>query len=148
MSPPAPEAAGALGGLVVGFDGSPSSARAVRWAIAVARGTGSTLSLVYAHQTNSRLAEPLTEEEVTSPLRAVERSLGLLVREAGDAGVTAEALIREGAAAEVVLRLARERGAGGIVVGTRGLGGAAKVILGSVSSQIVARATVPVTVVP
>lgn len=137
-----------LGPVVVGFDGSAPSARAVRWAIAVARGTGATLSLVYAHQPNSRLAEPLTDEEATSPLRAVERSLALLLRTANDAGVRAEALTRDGAAADVILALAVERRAAGIVVGTRGLGGAAKVILGSVSGQIVARAPVPVTVVP
>ena len=137
-----------VGALVVGFDGSAPSARAVSWAISVAQGTGATLSLVYAHQPNSRLAEPLTEEEATSPLRAVERSLELLLRTARDAGVRVEALTREGAPADIILRLAGERRAAGIVVGTRGLGGAEKVILGSVSSQVVARALVPVTVVP
>lgn len=134
--------------LVVGFDGSPSSARAARFALELGRRAGARLWLVHAHQPNPQLAEPLTEEEADSPARAIARTMERIVREAGAVGVRAEAVSREGPAAEVLLALSREVGAGAIVVGTRGLGGAARLFLGSVSSKVVAEATVPVTVVP
>ncbi|HTW56455.1 MAG TPA: universal stress protein [Thermoplasmata archaeon] len=134
--------------LVVGFDGSAASARAVRWAIELARPVRGRLCLVFAHHANARLAEPRTEEEVDSPARAVAQAMRTLVREADAAGLSAETISEEGAPAEVLLRIARERSAVGIVVGTRGLGGAARLILGSVSARLVAVAPVPVTVVP
>lgn len=137
-----------LGPMVVGFDGSPASVRAARLAIALARAAGSRLLLVYAHRPDPRLAEPRTEEEAQSPVRAVERAMGALVQEAGEAGVAAEAATREGEPDAVLRQLAASRGAALLLVGTRGLGGAAKVVLGSVSARLVASATVPLTIVP
>jgi len=139
---------GGGGTLVVGFDGSEASARAARWAIQLARPTRGHLVLVFAHHRNDRLAEPLTEEEVDSPARAVEYAMGKLVQEAQGVGVSAAPLVREGAPAEVLLGIARETSAVGIVVGSRGLGGAARLLLGSVSSRLVTAAAIPVTVVP
>ncbi len=138
----------ALERVLVGFDGSPASVRATRFAISIGRPSGTRLWLVHAHERDSRLAEPLTEEEVSSPARALARSMERLVREARAAGLDAEAMTREGPPFEVLLRVAQEVRADAIVVGTRGLGGASRVLLGSVSSHLTVGAPVPVTVVP
>jgi nucleotide-binding universal stress UspA family protein len=137
-----------LSRVVVGFDASPPSTRAARLAVEIARGGRARLWLVFAQQVDPRLAEPRTEEEVSTPVRAASKAMDALVLEARAAGTTAEAVVREGDPATVLLAVARELGADMIVVGTRGLGAAARVLLGSVSSRVVAEASVPVTVVP
>ncbi len=134
--------------LVVGFDGSAPSVRAARMGIALARSGKGHLWFVFAQQADPRLAEPRTEEEVSTPVRATQKAMEALVREARDAGVVAEAVVREGDAAGAILRAARELDAGMVLVGTRGLGGAARVFLGSVSSRVVSEGAVPVVVVP
>lgn len=50
--------------------------------------------------------------------------------------------------ARVIVNAALERGAGVIVTGTRRLGGFSKMILGSVSAEILKQSTIPVIVVP
>ncbi len=50
--------------------------------------------------------------------------------------------------ARVIVSAAIERGAGMIITGTRRLGGLSKMILGSVSSEILKQSTIPVIVVP
>ncbi len=151
-SAPAPGVAGAppggLGRLVVGFDASPPAIRAARLAVELARGGRARLWLVFAQQIDPRLAEPRTEEMVSTPVRAARKAMESLIREARNAGVEAEAIVREGDPAGAILAAAREFNAGMILVGTRGLGAAARVLLGSVSSRLVAEASVPVTVVP
>jgi nucleotide-binding universal stress UspA family protein len=57
-------------------------------------------------------------------------------------------VIRDGDPAGILRQVAEETGSGLVVIGTRGLGGAARLILGSVSSRMVGFATVPVVVVP
>ncbi len=145
-SPPGPNVL-PLSRLVVGFDGSSPSVRAARLGIELAR-RGGRLWFVFAQQANPRRAEPRTEEEVSTPVRATQKAMETLVREARDAGVGAEALVREGDAARVILQACRELDAGMVLVGTRGLGGAARLFLGSVSSRVVSEGAIPVVVVP
>jgi len=111
---PAPDRA------VVGFDGSPAAVRAARFAISLLpRGSpAATLWLVYAHQPDARLAEPVTDEGATSPVRAVRRSMEALARAAAEAGLRAELTVRDGPAAETVVAVARQAGAGWILVGS------------------------------
>ncbi len=136
------------GSLVVGFDASPASTRAARLALELARGGRVRLWLVFAHRVDPRLAEPRTEEEVITPVRGAAKAMEALLREADEARIPAEAVVREGDPATVILQVAAEVEARMILVGTRGLGSAARVLLGSVSSRLVADARVPVTVVP
>ena len=56
--------------------------------------------------------------------------------------------IRVGKPFEEILAQAVDCGADVIVMGTRGLGGAGKLLLGSTSRRVLERATVPVMVVP
>jgi len=94
------------------------------------------------------MAEPLTDEYSAAPIRAISRSMASLVAEATSHHLTAESLVREGSPPDVLVQMALEVGATVIVVGTRGLGGAARLVLGSVSSHVVGQARVPVIVVP
>ena len=133
--------------IVVGFDGSSGSAAALRWATHEAAATSSPLRVVHGH------AVPLVPVSRTSivaaegPLEhvaavaeggaATARRLAphVPVTPVDDADNAARALIRESADAELV------------VVGSRGLGGFAGLLLGSVSHEIASHARCPVVVV-
>jgi nucleotide-binding universal stress UspA family protein len=119
--------------IVVGVDGSPQSHKAVAWGVEQAKKTGGTLELLIAWA------------------RPVSYGLPLVV-----AGLDPEAQAREiveKAAAEVDLPIDRvithvERSlqADLLVVGSRGHGGFAELLLGSVSAHAVHHAGCPVVV--
>lgn len=133
--------------ILVGFDGSPSSKRAALFALNLARATGADVHLVKATESPVDEIEPATEEEVESR-RSTDRDLLAVVRrEAEHLGVTVRTDVLEGPPAQVLLQVAGDDPDDLIVVGTRGLRGPAKVLLGSVSQEIIANASVPVTVV-
>lgn len=136
--------------ILVGVDGSPGSRAALTWAAAEAAdhradlvvlivweptvlppiGSGS-LPLSGVPDPNQRATEDL--------LKIIKEELGedppVLVQPRVTHGNPAEVLIEESAAADL------------LVVGTRGHGGFAGLVLGSVSQQVAAYAKCPVTVV-
>ncbi|MHB1866156.1 MAG: universal stress protein [Thermoplasmata archaeon] len=134
--------------IVVGFDASPSSARAGRLALALAAPRRGRIWFVHVSGADRRMAEPLTDEEMDAPSRAIRLAMDAFVAEAESRGLHAVALTREGPAADVLRAVAREVNAGLIVMGTRGRGDPDRVLLGSVSTQVVANAHIPVMVVP
>ncbi|GAB1339628.1 universal stress protein [Streptomyces sp. E-15] len=133
--------------VVVGVDGSPSSHAALRWATRYADLVGAFVEAVYAWDTPSATgwAGPAIDpefdleqarERFSTELRAVfpdERPVGFR-----------EYLV-EGDPSEVLI--AASEGAELLVVGRRGRGGFARVILGSVSQRCAQHAACPVVVV-
>jgi nucleotide-binding universal stress UspA family protein len=91
-----------------------------------------------------RTALELEEKLYESARRLAEHGAGL----ARDAGFEAEALavVDDITVAATLVRLARERDAPAMVVGTRGHGGLTHVLLGSTAEQVVRRAPCPVVV--
>ncbi|MCH7230698.1 universal stress protein [Glycomyces sp. L485] len=136
------------GRIVVGIDGSPSSVRALRWAIGQAKATGATVEVVYAWEV------PPTYGTVVAvwPSDALEANarelLGEVMNqvEAEAADVELERYVEEGHAAAVLLRHSED--ADLLVVGNRGHGGFAGALLGSVSQHCIHHATCPVVVIP
>ena len=61
--------------------------------------------------------------------------------------MSAQAHLSEGAPAAEIVTLGEEMGVGLIVVGTRGLGGVRRALMGSVSDSVVRHAHCPVLVV-
>jgi nucleotide-binding universal stress UspA family protein len=68
-------------------------------------------------------------------------------RHAAQRGVTAEALVRQGDAHQVIVDVAAELGADVIFMGPRGRKGVKKLIMGSVTEKVIGYATCPVLVV-
>jgi nucleotide-binding universal stress UspA family protein len=64
----------------------------------------------------------------------------------GLGGTVAQARLSEGGAAEEIVALAEELGADLIVMGSRGLGGLKRTLMGSVSDSVVRHAHCPVMV--
>jgi nucleotide-binding universal stress UspA family protein len=79
--------------------------------------------------------------------RAARGRLGLLVALARRAGVPTTITVREGLPADEIVREARRRRAGLIVVGTHGRRGLARLALGSVAARVVTLAPCPVLTV-
>jgi nucleotide-binding universal stress UspA family protein len=92
---------------------------------------------------------PATWDAIAKGYRKTsQKKLDALVRRAKGAGVRARGLLLEGTpAADAIVRAARGRHAGSIVLGTHGRSGVARVLLGSVASRVVATARCPVTTV-
>ena len=149
--------------IVVGADGSPAVAEALRWALAEARLRGSKLRVVHAWRLPLYAAAPepvlpgmpapteLDEQFVEAMEReargTLDAAVHFLQEEAGgtlDIDVTGE-LIRGQPAVELV---SAADGAELLVVGSRGLGGFKGLLLGSVSQQCAHHATCPVVIVP
>jgi nucleotide-binding universal stress UspA family protein len=77
-----------------------------------------------------------------------QKKVDAVVRRARKAGARASGLLLEGTpAADRIVRAARARRAGAIVLGTHGRSGFARVVLGSVASRVVANARCPVVTV-
>ena len=85
------------------------------------------------------------EEEIK---RAHERILDPAARAARDEGLAVEDHVAHGDAAEILNRIADERGAEQIIIGRVGAYGLRERVFGGVSGRLVATATVPVTIVP
>ena len=139
--------------VVVGVDGSPHSLGAVDAAGRYATGAGAHLRAVACWNVPAHgrsLTAWLREHPDVSPadlaVRRAEQALAdaqdLLAERWPDVGT--EVLTEEGAAAHVLARHAEK--ADLLVVGTRGRGGLAGLVLGSVSQWLVARAACPVLV--
>jgi len=133
---------------VVAFDGSDASDRAVRFALGPLRGPEGEVWIVHAKVAPLRVAEPRTEEQQASEVDSIAERLREVQRSTDPEGNHVHVWIREGPAARVIVAAAAEVNADLIVVGTRGLRGASRLLLGSVSSEVVLRAGRPVTVVP
>jgi nucleotide-binding universal stress UspA family protein len=136
----------ALRRIVVGVDGSPDAARALDWAITLARATGAHVVAVHALGLLDRLGDDRVaagSHRAAITAEFTDRWCAAL----DSAGVTADRTVVDGPPADVILRTARAEAADLVVLGERGVGGTAAE-LGSTSRRVLAATTVPVLVVP
>jgi nucleotide-binding universal stress UspA family protein len=132
--------------IVVGVDGSGSSKKALRWAIRQAKRTGGSVDAVTVwHSPSSRLAA--VADGGINPEGTAKTALTEALAEVSglEPEVQVRPLVREGHAAEILLEAAS--GADLLVVGSRGHGGLASAVTGSVSLHCVLHAHCPVLVV-
>jgi nucleotide-binding universal stress UspA family protein len=86
-------------------------------------------------------------KKLSEHMNAARASLDAAKALADESGVEAEYELVEGDPAEAIVRFAESRDADLVVVGTRGRGGIAGSLLGSVSSEVVRASSRPVVVV-
>ncbi|GAA2908544.1 universal stress protein [Actinoplanes cyaneus] len=139
--------------IVVGVDNSDGSAEALRWALAHARLTGATVEAVTAWQVPPMYTYAYgwtpTGIDDAGIIRYAEKTLTETVAQAqsgDDQPVAVTTWVVEGPAAEVLL--AAGKGAELMVLGSRGHGAFAGMLLGSVSQHCVQHATCPTVVIP
>jgi nucleotide-binding universal stress UspA family protein len=141
-----------MSGITVGIDGSSHSARAVEWALNEAANRHAQLTVLTVHSVavsgwsgNPILAPGDAEEQEKARQGAEEITLKAASQlgEAKPASVTVRAII--GFPAEELIKASDD--ADLLVVGSRGAGGFAKLIGGSVSNDVMRYAHCPVAVV-
>jgi nucleotide-binding universal stress UspA family protein len=133
--------------IVVGVDGSESGQEALTWARRYAREVGGRLTAVIAWHyppmpTGPGMVPPTDYEPEESARSVLARAIAQA--DEGDL-VGVEQVVAQGSAAAVLID--RSRDADLLVVGTRGHGGFAGMLLGSVSAPCVHHAHCPVVVV-
>ncbi len=140
-------------GIIVGIDGSHHSTRALEWALKEAALQHAHLTVLTVH---SVPASPWTGNPVLlegdaddqeKMLKATEELTLKAASQLGEArpdSVTIRAI--SGYPAQELIEESRD--ADLVVVGSRGAGGFAKLMIGSVGSQVVEHAHCPVVVVP
>jgi nucleotide-binding universal stress UspA family protein len=133
--------------IVVGVDGSVSSHAALRWAAGHAQLVGGVVEAVCAWDTPSESgwAGPATEPrfDLEQARRGFAEEIGTVFRDGKPVEVR-EMLVR-GDPSEVLVRASE--GAELLVVGSRGRGGFARAMLGSVSQRCAQHTPCPVVVV-
>ena len=132
--------------VLVAYDGSESANRALDQAAELAQSNGADVSVV-------SVAEPLPQfgragamllpEEEQERLHELDDAKTALT----ERGVSAKVVERKGDAAAMIIDEAEKEGTDMIVMGTRGLNGAQRWLLGSVSSRVVQHAPCNVLVV-
>jgi nucleotide-binding universal stress UspA family protein len=148
--------------VLLATDGSEEAALAAKTAIDIAQKTGSELHVVHARLMLPWMGYSTAETPTSSTLDAEEEARERVMRWLSDqverieaeGGSVTQAYLRLGrpeegiiTVAEEIVRLAEEIGAGLIVVGSRGLGGIRRALMGSVSDSVVQHAHCPVLVV-
>jgi nucleotide-binding universal stress UspA family protein len=140
--------------IVVGVDGSEPSRAALHWAYDEATHHGASLTVVMSwHPATLPQSPPAGEAAMTEQEYAgqpKEKALGILDSlvaelEKHSPEVDVRTSIEEGGPAKVLIERSKE--ADLMVVGSRGHGGFAGMLLGSVSQHLVAHASCPVVVV-
>jgi nucleotide-binding universal stress UspA family protein len=137
--------------IVVGIDGSETADRALARALELARLTGARLHVVSAHDpAPARVGggAPTTEAAQWSvgPASKAESVLERAGGRARTGGVEIESHAPKGDPADALLAIARDSGADLIVLGSRGMQGARRV-LGSVPNTVSHRAPCDVLIV-
>ncbi|MFF7196104.1 universal stress protein [Streptomyces sp. NPDC008079] len=140
--------------IVVGVDASPGSEAALHWAMEYARQVGASLSAVAAWQYPSMYgyswgylpSMPDGGNFAISAEKCLEETVARVVKNQNGSMVQVATHSVEGHPAQILTDAARD--ARLLVVGTRGHGTFAGVLLGSVSQHCVQHASCPVVVVP
>ena len=136
--------------ILVAVDGSDHALNAVRSAVKIARGSGATLYLLSVdgcRPLKGPLAELAKDEDLSRDeiFEHVLESAAIIAKIPDTIHV--EQLVRIGDPADIILAEADEIEADIIVVGRRGLGVYAELLLGSISRKVLHLAKVPVLVV-
>jgi nucleotide-binding universal stress UspA family protein len=139
-------------------DFSPASLVALPHAINLAKATGVELIIIHVLPSPIPIVAEMTymDQETWDRFFAgaraeAHRHLDTLVARAREAGVHATSLVVDAttvsAPAEEIVRAAKDKAAGMLVLGTHGRTGVAKFFLGSVAARVVATAPCPVLTV-
>ena len=139
--------------IVVGIDGSMNSVRALRWALGESKAHHATIEAVICwsypmmpadgFSGMAAMIDPSAFQEAAS--QTLEAAIAKACPET-EANTAIKRSIVEGSAGQTLIEASRD--ADLLVVGSRGHGGFAGLLLGSVSTQCVHHARCPITVVP
>jgi nucleotide-binding universal stress UspA family protein len=144
-----------MAGILVGVDGSDQSFRALAWAMREAAGHDLPLTVMTVHPAPVRPATHVYWNMPTLPegglsekqtRAALQQFVDLVADEIGEKASDVTLIVVTGDPAAELIRASQD--ADMIVLGRRGSGGFATLLLGSVSGKVMHHAACPVMVVP
>ena len=139
--------------IVVGVDGSEHSNAALRWAVEMAKGMGSEVIAVFAISPpvffDTGMFAPGVPVQYDDKWRAEMKQEFEQVwcKPLREAGVKYRTVFEDGRAGSVIASVADSSNADVVLVGRRGRGGMAELLLGSVSHELVLHSKRPVLVI-
>jgi nucleotide-binding universal stress UspA family protein len=134
--------------ILIATDGSAGARAAVDEGLDFAKETGADVLFVAIRQPPFPVfGDPYWQQSLSNELARLRPALKEAVAEAESRGIHADYDLLEGDPGERILDIARSRDVDLIVIGSRGLGAVASVILGSVSKRVLHDADRPVLVV-
>jgi nucleotide-binding universal stress UspA family protein len=140
-------------GITVGIDGSAHSTRALEWAIKEAAVRHAPVTVLTVHTvpmsgwTGSPITLPQDAEDQEKAQQAAEE-MTLKATSQLDGAMPSSVTVRAISGFPAQELIEASRAADLMVVGSRGAGGFTRLMIGSVSSQVVHHAHCPVVVVP
>jgi nucleotide-binding universal stress UspA family protein len=142
-----------MGSVIVGVDGSANSIAALRWAAHYAQSTDGIVHAVYvwSYPITAIAPAPIGGAAVPADLMtdaASEALTGFIADADLSDDVHVVHVVREGSTSKVLLEVAKDSDADILVVGARGHGGFAGLLLGSVANAVINHAPCPVAVIP
>ncbi len=135
--------------ILLAVDGSDHALHAARIAADMARGMKpKELRIVVAYDTIPMyLGEPNMQFAIDSRKTEADEILNAAIKEIGQVPSEIHTEIIEGSPAEAIINVAETRKSEIIIMGSRGLGRLAELVLGSTSQKVVAHAHCPVLIV-
>ncbi|HSG42151.1 MAG TPA: universal stress protein [Anaerolineales bacterium] len=134
--------------ILLAVDGSDHAVRAAKVAADLARCMKSELWVVVVYDPiPSYLGEPYLQNVIDARLPEAQEVLKKAVDTVGDMPGEIHTEILEGNSAEAIIKVAKTRKSDVIVMGSRGLGRLAGMLLGSTSQKVVSHAPCPVLIV-
>jgi nucleotide-binding universal stress UspA family protein len=137
--------------IVVGVDGSPASLKAVSWAANEAKLRGSDIEILHSWSMPF-VVDPMAMMPMMFPMEEMVADANRIVAAAAAAVVSIDSKIHvatrveRGSASEHLITAGKT--ADLVVVGSRGHGGFAGLLLGSVAQQVANHTPCPVVIVP
>jgi nucleotide-binding universal stress UspA family protein len=133
---------------LVGYDGSDAARRAFRFAVDMARSNGGRVRVVSVLQVTEAGADACALMMADSGAERLRELLDELTAIVPDAATLIDVELTHGSPGDVLLSQIAQHHVDHLVIGHTARGTLARWLLGSVSTNVLARAPVPVTIVP
>jgi len=134
--------------ILVAYDSSPHSRRALAKAVDVAQCSQAQVGLIYAYDpVPAYLGEPYYEDAVSRAVLNGREMLKEVVAGLAEQGLTVSVNVIQGPPAEAILKVAETEGYDLIVMGSRGLSAWQGLLLGSTSQRVLQHGQIPVLIV-
>lgn len=126
--------------LLVPYDGSPQSDKALDTAVHLAQGMGGTIVVVNVVPDLCLMSEEIPAGDCDAVSRALDMNGSVALHRADEklkgSGVEVETVMKSGRIVDSILDVAQERSIDCIVIGAHGRHKALRMLLGSVSSKV------------
>lgn len=145
---PCSKCTGSYASILLPFDGSETSRKAMARAIELSKTDGSQITVLYVIPRYEEMVEFFRTDSIRNSLRKeAEKVIKEAEKAAKDQGVSVKTEIREGHVADEIIRASETLKSDIIIMGTYGWRGVNRAVIGSTSNRVITFAVCPILVV-